>query len=114
MTVNNLFLADKSSMIQVTDAVHAKGSFIYAQIVAMGRTADTEDLPEGVDVVSSGNVASPPGSFGGLETPRPLTVEEVDEYAELFAQAARNAVVAGFDGIEVHGANGACVLARIG
>ncbi len=39
-------------------------------------------------------------------TPRPLTVEEIREYVQLYAQAARNAISAGFDGVEIHGAHG--------
>ncbi len=38
--------------------------------------------------------------------PRPLAVEDIQEYVQLYAQAARNAIIAGFDGVEVHGANG--------
>ena len=79
----------------------------------MGRTATLEELPEGADVVSSGNVASPAGVYNGGRQPRPLTVEEIDEYVELFAQAARNAVAAGFDGVEVHAANGTSTNHRI-
>ncbi len=40
------------------------------------------------------------------DVPRPLTVEEIHEYPQLFAQASLNAIEAGFDGVEIHGANG--------
>ena len=45
-------------------------------------------------------------SFGHDEVPRPLTVNEIDEYVDLYTTAAKNAVEkAGFDGVEIHGAN---------
>lgn len=45
-------------------------------------------------------------SFGHDEVPRPLTVDEIDEYVDLYTTAAKNAVEkAGFDGVEIHGAN---------
>jgi len=89
---------------KVTDAVHAKGSFIYIQLWALGRAADPELLAkEGYDYVSS----SPVQMDGKDRAPRSLTVTEIQEYAELYAKAAHNAVdLAGFDGVEVHGANG--------
>lgn len=43
----------------------------------------------------------------GKDIPRPLTIDEVREYVGLYAKAAENAIEAGFDGVEVHGANGA-------
>ncbi|KAJ7857545.1 hypothetical protein B0H13DRAFT_2237701 [Mycena leptocephala] len=78
----------------VTDRVHAKGSFIYLQIWALGRA--------NITCVSASNIPLPGGP-----TPRPLTIDEIKEYMELYAQAAKNAVhKAGFDGVEIHGANG--------
>ncbi|EIW75445.1 FMN-linked oxidoreductase [Coniophora puteana RWD-64-598 SS2] len=101
---------------KVTDAVHAKGSFIYLQLWALGRTADPTSLAgEGTslttgkpyDVVAPSPVPlpKPDGTTGAL--PRELTVPEIKEYVHLYATAAENAVHrAGFDGIELHGANG--------
>ena len=91
---------------KVTDAVHAKGSFIFLQLWALGRVADPTVLKDegGFDVVS----ASPIPITGNKEsvTPRELTVAEIKEYVQLYAKAARNAMEAGFDGVEIHGANG--------
>ena len=75
------------------------------QIWAMGRLATSSVLksedPSFV-VVSASDLALP-----GHETPTPLTIPEIKEYMELFANAAENAVYkAGFDGVEIHGANG--------
>jgi len=89
---------------KVTDAVHAKGSYIYLQLWALGRTAHAKTLQiEGNhDVVSASNLPMPDGAI-----PRPLSKAEIAEYVSLFAQAAQNAVKgAGFDGVELHSANG--------
>ncbi|KAF9020121.1 NADH:flavin oxidoreductase/NADH oxidase [Hymenopellis radicata] len=91
---------------EVTDAVHAKGSFIFLQLWALGRAAEPETLraeDPSLSYVSASNIRM----SGVDEDPRPLTVDEIHEYVELYAQAARNAVQhAGFDGVEIHGANG--------
>ncbi|KZT21954.1 NADH:flavin oxidoreductase/NADH oxidase [Neolentinus lepideus HHB14362 ss-1] len=88
---------------KITDAVHAKGSYIFCQLWALGRGANPKVLERlGLQYVSASDVPTP----GSTIRPRSLTVEEIHEYTELYAQAARNAVRAGFDGIEVHGANG--------
>lgn len=87
----------------VTDAVHAKGSFIFCQLWALGRTADTQVAAlEGIAFKSSSNIAVD----AERPAPTPFTSEEIDETARLYAQAARNAIEAGFDGVELHGANG--------
>ncbi|KAL0961059.1 hypothetical protein HGRIS_006047 [Hohenbuehelia grisea] len=96
--------AQISAWKQVTDAVHAEGSYIYLQIWAMGRTGKPEVLAaEGYPYVSASDIPT-----DRRETaPRPLTKEEIKEYVELFGTAASNAVhKAGFDGVEIHGANG--------
>ncbi|KAJ6541581.1 hypothetical protein B0H19DRAFT_1077412 [Mycena capillaripes] len=87
----------------VTERVHAKGSFIFLQIWALGRAVQQDILDkEGITCVSASDMPLPGGP-----KPRPLTVEEIKEYAEMYAQGAINAVEkAGFDGVEVHGANG--------
>ncbi|KAJ7155101.1 hypothetical protein C8R46DRAFT_1116989 [Mycena filopes] len=89
----------------VTDAVHAKGSFIFMQLWALGRAADPEQLKSedpSFPYVSASDV--PLKGHNG--TPRPLTVPEIKEYVALYAQAAKNAIEAGFDGVEAHTANG--------
>ncbi|KAJ6466402.1 hypothetical protein C8R45DRAFT_1021602 [Mycena sanguinolenta] len=87
----------------VTDRVHPKGSFIYLQIWALGRAVQADVLEkENITAVSASDIPLPGGP-----KPRPLTVDEIKEYAELYAQGATNAVhKAGFDGVEIHGANG--------
>ena len=89
---------------EVTDAVHAKGSYIYMQLWALGRAANSEQLKAegGYEVVS----ASATKLDDEHSTARALTEPEIAEYIALYAQAARNAVAAGFDGVEIHAANG--------
>ncbi|KAJ6564096.1 hypothetical protein B0H19DRAFT_1219718 [Mycena capillaripes] len=91
---------------QVTEAVHARGSFIYCQLFGMRRAATAPELADpnvGFDLVSASAIPLP----GEAITPRALTVDEIQEYVQLFVQAAKNAVdCAGFDGVEIHGANG--------
>ncbi|KAF8663699.1 hypothetical protein AX16_000874 [Volvariella volvacea WC 439] len=92
---------------QITDAVHVQGSFIYVQLWAMGRLGKPEQLKaedESYDHVAPSAI---PNSANPQAVPRPLTTAEIRDYVQLFAEAARNAVdKAGFDGVEVHGANG--------
>ena len=95
----------------VTDAVHAKGGRIVAQIWHVGRISHTSLLPEGEQPVSA--TARPantktftPAGFEQVSEPRALATEEVPGIVDEFRRAARNAIDAGFDGIEVHGANG--------
>jgi NADPH2 dehydrogenase len=103
--VASSYLSDRMPIpYQITEAVHAKGSFIYLQLYAMGRAARPEFLHGHPLVSASGlrlSTAAP-----DIPDPRPLTIPEINEYVELFAAAARNAIAAGFDGVEVHSANG--------
>ncbi|KAF4574440.1 hypothetical protein EYR40_005834 [Pleurotus pulmonarius] len=90
---------------KMTAAVHARGSYMYLQIWGLGRAADPGFLSAaGLDLVSASDI---PLSYQPTPAPRALTVAEIKEYVHLFAKAASNAVyLAGFDGVEIHGANG--------
>ena len=93
----------------MTDAVHAKGSFMYLQLWALGRTASPEQLKRedpSFEYVAAGTIPHA-SNTSTTQNPRPLTKTEIAEYVQLYATAARNAVErAGFDGVEIHGANG--------
>ncbi|MCO5972704.1 alkene reductase [Actinoallomurus soli] len=93
----------------VTDAVHANGGRIFAQIMHGGRVShsDTTGLqPVGPSAVPAvGDVFTPTGPQPA-PMPRALETAEVPEHARSYAEAARRAVEAGFDGVELHGANG--------
>ncbi|MCX2865692.1 alkene reductase [Paucibacter sp. PLA-PC-4] len=95
---------------QVADAVHAKGGRIFMQIWHAGRAAHP-GLNDGAETVSAsalaieGEVHTPTGKQAHV-TPRALRAEEIPGLVRAYAEAARRAVAAGFDGVEVHGANG--------
>ncbi len=103
----------------VTRAVHEEGGRIFAQIWHVGRMSHTSLQPAGAQPVSSS--AKPArdanstafafndeGVAGFVEAsvPRPLETNEIASIVDDFANAAANAVTAGFDGVEIHGANG--------
>ncbi|KAH9055017.1 hypothetical protein EDB87DRAFT_1834488 [Lactarius vividus] len=91
---------------KTTDAVHANGSYIFLQLWALGRAADAAVLEQegGFDVVAPSPI--PLGGDRERVVPRELTTAEIKEYAQLYSKAASNAIEAGFDGVEVHAANG--------
>lgn len=87
---------------RITDAVHAKGSYIYCQLFAAGREVSAEVMKvTGTELRSSSAV---PMEAGGA-VPRAMTEDEIWNSVGQFVQAARNAIEAGFDGVEIHGAN---------
>ncbi|MCF5199087.1 alkene reductase [Pseudomonas syringae] len=101
----------------VTDSVHSVGGRMFAQLWHVGRVSHTSIQIDGKAPVSAttrqaqGAVAFGYGEDGEpgfvpTSVPRPLTTEEVARVVEDFAQAAQNAIDAGFDGVEIHGANG--------
>ncbi|MBT2411657.1 alkene reductase [Streptomyces sp. ISL-12] len=94
---------------QVTDAVHVNGGRVFAQIMHGGRVSHHETTglqPVGPSAVpGEGDVFTPSGPQP-LPVPRALATDEVPEHALSYAHAARRAVDAGFDGVELHGANG--------
>lgn len=97
---------------KVTDAVHAKGGKIFIQFMHTGRVSHETNLPEGATVVGSSNIAAAgemwTDALGMLPhtTPQALTTEEVKLTIQEYVQAAKNAIESGFDGVELHGANG--------
>ncbi|MEU9559665.1 alkene reductase [Streptomyces fumanus] len=94
---------------QVTDAVHVNGGRVFAQIMHGGRVSHPETTgvqPVGPSAVAGeGNVFTPSGPQP-MPVPRALATHEIPEHVRSYADAARRAVDAGFDGVELHGANG--------
>ncbi|MEV5875109.1 alkene reductase [Streptomyces sp. NPDC052101] len=95
----------------VTDAVHGAGGRIFAQLMHTGRIGHPALLPDGLVNVGPSAVAAPGQVYThegpkDFVTPRELTAEEVRATVADFAAAARGAIEAGFDGVELHGANG--------
>jgi NADPH2 dehydrogenase len=87
----------------ITKAVHEKGSYIYLQLWALGRVAN-KDFAQANGITVKSSSATSLGE--GYATPKEMTVEEIKQSVSDYAQAARNAIEAGFDGVEIHGANG--------
>ena len=101
----------------VTDAVHAAGSIIFAQLWHVGRVSHISLQPNGAAPVAPSAIAANnvkvfietgpgAGTLAEPSVPRALANAEVKELVQLYAQAARNALSAGFDGVEIHCANG--------
>lgn len=103
--------AQQSGWKQVTDAVHKAGGRIFAQLSHMGRAAHSTQLIAGGRVVgpsaivATGTVFTPQGPLP-YEVPQELTTADIETIVGEFGDAARRARAAGFDGIELHGANG--------
>jgi len=95
----------------VTDAVHAKGGLIACQIWHTGRISHSSMQPDGQRPGAPSAIAAPAdhmtatGQAVPAEVPRALSMDEISAIVEDFVQAARNARSAGFDAVEVHGAN---------
>jgi NADPH2 dehydrogenase len=92
---------------KVTDQVHAKGGVIFLQLWHIGRAAMAIDN-DGRQPVSSSDIAITGVNLLGLpqEKPRALTIPEIKDLVHDYRQAALNAIEAGFDGVEIHSANG--------
>jgi N-ethylmaleimide reductase len=100
---------------RVTQAVHDKGGRIYCQLWHVGRVSHVDLQPQGQAPVAPSAIAAQTktflikdgaGSFVATSQPRALDAGELPGIVRDFRHAARNAISAGFDGVEVHGANG--------
>ncbi|SEI56978.1 N-ethylmaleimide reductase [Dyadobacter sp. SG02] len=96
----------------VADAVHRGGSKIFMQLMHTGRIAHTHNLPEGVRVVGVSDITAEGQMWTDQEgmlphsQPEALTTAGVRDVVDEFVKASQNAIRAGFDGIELHNANG--------
>jgi N-ethylmaleimide reductase len=102
---------------QVTAAVHLEGKPIFAQLWHVGRVSHTSLQPGGAAPIAPSAIPATAvsvfietgpgtGALAEPSVPQALSTEQVKELVQLYAQAARNAVEAGFDGVELHCANG--------
>jgi N-ethylmaleimide reductase len=95
-----------------TEAVHAKGGKIFIQFMHTGRVTHVDNLPAGAEVVGPTDVACPGEMYTdskGMQPhtkPRAMTQADIDHAVAEYAHAAKLAIEAGFDGVELHGANG--------
>lgn len=96
----------------VTDAVHARGAKIFIQFMHCGRIGHPLNLPAGARILAPSAVAATGEMYTDAEgmkpnaTPQAMTEADIKAAIEEFAQGAKNAMAAGFDGVELHGANG--------
>lgn len=95
---------------KVTDAVHAKGGYIYCQLWHVGRATIPAFLG-GATPVSSSTIPIEGKALDGTTEyadfpPKALTPEEIKEIVAEYAAASERSIEAGFDGVEIHGANG--------
>lgn len=96
----------------VTEAVHARGAKIFLQLMHCGRVAHPLNLPEGARVLAPSAIACAGEMYTDAEgmqpigVPHAMTAADIENAVAEFAHAATNAVEAGFDGVELHGANG--------
>ena len=97
---------------RVTEAVHARGGLIFMQLWHTGRVSHSSHQPGGAAPVGPSAVAAQGRTIDAhwqpvpYEVPRALEAAEIAPLVDTWAAAAANAVAAGFDGVEVHGANG--------
>jgi N-ethylmaleimide reductase len=96
----------------VTDAVHAKGGKIVPQLMHCGRISHSLNMSKGTRILAPSAIAAKGEMWTDSEGMKPLPVPEAMTEADIkqtiadYVQAAKNAVAAGFDGLELHGANG--------
>jgi N-ethylmaleimide reductase len=96
---------------KVTDRVHARGGRIFLQLWHVGRIShvslqENNQAPVAPSAIRAKGKTFVGGTFADVSEPRALTLEEIPGIIESFKKGAANALAAGFDGVEVHGANG--------
>jgi N-ethylmaleimide reductase len=96
----------------ITTAVHKKNSKIIVQLMHTGRISHALNLPNGAQVLApsavkpAGKMWTDSQQMQDYPTPKEMTKEEIIHTKTEFVEAAKNAIEAGFDGVELHGANG--------
>jgi len=97
----------------VTDAVHKKGGKIFIQLMHTGRVSHPDNLPEGASVLAPSAVKLTETQMwvdgnGSVDIPLAveMTAEDIKHTIDEHIEAAKNAIKAGFDGVDIHGANG--------
>jgi N-ethylmaleimide reductase len=96
----------------ITDAVHEGGGKIFVQLMHTGRVGNRLNLPSGAELVApsairmSGKIWTDSQGEQPYDMPREMTSTDILGTIHEYAQAAKNSIAAGFDGVEIHGANG--------
>lgn len=96
----------------VTDNLHLDGSKAFLQLMHTGRIGHIDNLPKEIKLVgpsairAAGQIFTDTKGLQDFSAPVPLSKEGIDNVINSFVSAAKNAIAAGFDGVEIHGANG--------
>ncbi|MBI9060917.1 MAG: alkene reductase [Marinilabiliaceae bacterium] len=97
---------------KVTDAVHEKGGKIFMQLMHTGRVSHPDNMPEGSEIIAPSAIAMTGEMYtdkNGMQVypvPKAMTITDIEKTQQEYIYAAENAIEAGFDGVELHGANG--------
>ena len=97
---------------KITEAVHKEGGKIFMQLMHTGRVSHPDNMEANTQVLAPSAIAMSGGMWTdskGLQaypTPKPMSLQDIEQAQDEFVAAAKNAISAGFDGIELHGANG--------
>jgi N-ethylmaleimide reductase len=96
----------------ITDAVHTQGAKMFIQFMHCGRVGHALNLPAGARILAPSAIRADGEMYTDAEgmkphpTPQAMTEADINTAINEFVQAAKNAMAAGFDGVELHGANG--------
>ncbi|MFK5974550.1 MAG: alkene reductase, partial [Flavobacteriaceae bacterium] len=97
---------------KITTAVHAKGGKIFLQLMHTGRVSHALNMEEGTQILAPSSVALSGEIYTDIDGMKPypipeeMTLSAIEQTQQEFVQAAKNAIKVGFDGVEIHGANG--------
>ncbi|HSH05250.1 MAG TPA: alkene reductase [Anaerolineae bacterium] len=97
---------------KVTSAVHAQGGKIFLQIMHTGRIGHPDNMADDAEILGPSAIAAAGDMYTDKSgpqphpTPRAMTIADIKQTQQEYVQAAQNAITAGFDGVELHGANG--------
>ena len=97
---------------KVTDAVHRNASKIFLQLMHTGRIANVANIPDGIlpvgpsDIKAAGEIFTDSLGMQEHSVPVALSLDGITRVIADFVNASKNAILAGFDGVELHGANG--------
>jgi N-ethylmaleimide reductase len=97
---------------KVTDAVHAKGGKIFIQLMHTGRVSHSANMPAGSKIIApsavglKGQIWTDTEGMQDYPVPAAMTLDEIQATKQEYVQASLNAIEAGFDGVELHAANG--------
>ncbi|KAG8417601.1 hypothetical protein J3458_005095 [Metarhizium acridum] len=103
VTEGTFISAQDGGYNNVTDAVHKNGSYIFIQLWSLGRVAAPDvAAKEGISILGPDTIPATADS----PKPQKLSIAQIQQKKEAYVAAAKNAIAAGFDGVELHGANG--------